>query len=81
MSSIIFEVRVNNECVYVGTENNCDKLANILYEYYKEDNPAPSILKINQNNPNYHSSVVGSEQDFIEQVLDDSNECVYEDGY
>lgn len=66
----MFMVSVEQEIVYIGVESDCRKVLNILYEYYKEDKPTPSIIMTNQKDVEGYEQMYGTEQTYIEKCLD-----------
>jgi hypothetical protein len=73
----MFEIRLEDECIYVGDEKSCRYIANMLYDYYKNDKPLPSIIIINQNDILSEKNDFGTQQEYIETCLNSNYELEY----
>ena len=63
--------------MYVGDEKSCRYIANILYRYYKNDKPIPSIIIINQDDILSKKNKFGTHQTYIEICLDSTRKFSY----
>lgn len=78
----IFNVTVEGEIVYVGFEDDCKKVLNILYDYYKNDKPIPSILMNKQEDTSEENQWAhGTEQAYIAKCLDPDSDINYDLNY
>jgi len=73
-----FEVRVEGECLYIGKEELCRNVLNLLYDYYQYDKPIPSILMSKQDIIEEGKEICGTEQVYINYCLDPSTNFQYE---
>jgi hypothetical protein len=65
----MFEIRLEDECIYVGDEKSCRYIANMVYEYYKNDKPIPSITIINQDDILNKKKKICTQQNYIEKYV------------
>lgn len=75
----VYNVSVGNDVVFVGFKSECKEVLNILYEYYKDDKPIPSIIMTNQKDTIDYKWIYGSEQTYIEKCLDSLIDFKYGD--